>query len=159
MRDYDVERYFRDARITTIYEGTSELQVVAVLAGLRGGSLDMWFGERSGKSYTGEIALLAALASQIHQRLQDAMAFVKQDGDPDYTDLMGKRLSDMACNAMIGQLLLDEAERSAHKRIVAEKFIRDAAVATSADHTTITSGNDLVLREYKTLLSRDLARD
>ena len=159
MRDYDIERYFRDARITTIYEGTSELQVVAILAGLHGGNLEPWFAEHAEKSYSGELALLAALASQTHQRLDDAMAFLKQDGNPDYTDLMGKRLSNIACDAVIGYLLLDEAEHSAEKRIMAEKFIRDAAVRTAAHFTAITSGNDLVLREYKNLLMPDLPKD
>ena len=37
MKDYPVERYLRDARITTIYEGTSQLQVVAAIAGVTGG--------------------------------------------------------------------------------------------------------------------------
>ena len=156
MRDYDVERYFRDARITTIYEGTTEMQVVATLAGLHGGYLDGWFELSANKTYEGGIALLAALADQTRQRLKDAMAFIREEGNPEYTDLMGKRLSDIACNAVISSLLLDEAEKSSHKRIVAEKFIRDAAVRTAAHYTTITSGNDLVLREYKTLLARDL---
>ncbi len=156
MRDYDIERYFRDARITTIYEGTSELQVVAILSGLHGENLGDWFSARSARQYTGEIALLAALASQEYHRVQEAMSFVKQEGNPDYIDLMGKRLSDMACNAAISQLLLEEAEKSPHKRILAEKFIRDSAINTSAHFMYITSGNDLVLREYKNLLRQDL---
>ena len=156
MRDYDVERYYRDARITTIYEGTSELQVVAILAGLRGSGLDPWFAERVMRSYSGGVALLAALAGQAQHRLNDAMTFVKEEGNPDYTDLMGKRLSDIACYAVISHLLLDEARTSDAKRIVAEKFIRDAAIRTSAHFTTITSGNDLVLREHKNLLEPDM---
>jgi hypothetical protein len=159
MRDYALERYFRDARITTIYEGTSELQVVAMLAGLHGGNLDDWFADHTARKYDGEIALLAALAEQMHQRLSDALSFVKQEGDPDYIDLMGKRLSDMLCNAVISYLLLAEATKSPHKRIVAEKFIRDAAIKTSAHYTTITSGNDLVLREHKSLLAADLPKE
>ena len=159
MRDYDVERYFRDARITTIYEGTSELQVVATLAGLHGSNLDGWFAQRSERTYSEEIALLAALASQTRQRLDDSMTFVKQEGNADYADLMGKGLSDIACDAVISCLLLDEAERSAEKRTLAEKFIRDAAIRTTAHFTAITSGNDLVLRHYKTLLTPDVPRE
>jgi len=34
MKDYPVERYLRDARITTIYEGTSQLQIVAAVRGV-----------------------------------------------------------------------------------------------------------------------------
>ena len=37
MKDYPVERYLRDSRITTIYEGTSQLQVIAAIAGVTGG--------------------------------------------------------------------------------------------------------------------------
>ena len=156
MRDYEIERFLRDARITPIYEGTSELQVVAILAGLYGGALDEWFAERADTSHRGEVALLAALAGQMRQHLKEAIAFVKEEGDPAYTDLMGKHLVEIAVNAVISFLLLDEAAASPHKRIVAEKFIRDAAIQTSAHYQTITSGNDLVLREYKNLLTPDL---
>jgi len=156
MRDYAVERHLRDARITTIYEGTSELQVVAILAGLHGGALTDWFAERAQRDYSGEVAMLAALAGQTHQRLEDALKFVKQEGDPEYTDLMGKRLSEMVCFAAISYLLLEEAGASEHKRTVAEKFIRDAAIQTAAYFQAITSGNDLVLREYRNLLVPDL---
>jgi hypothetical protein len=158
MRDYNLERHYRDARITTIYEGTSELQVVAIIAGLNGDKLDDWFAERADRAYEGGAALLAALAGQTHQRLKDAMSFLKAEANPDYTDLMGKRLSDTACAAVIGLLLLDEAQRSSHKRIIAEKFIRDSAIRAAASHTAITSGNDLVLREYKNLLGPDLTK-
>ena len=39
MKDYAAERYMRDARITTIYEGTSQLQVVAAVRGVASGGL------------------------------------------------------------------------------------------------------------------------
>ncbi len=158
MRDYNLERHYRDARITTIYEGTSELQAVAIIAGLNGDKLDDWFAERANRTYEGGTALLAALASQTQQRLKDAMGFLKAEANTEYTDLMGKRLSDTACAGVIGLLLLDEAQRSPHKRIVAEKFIRDSAIRTAANYTAITSGNDLVLREYKNLLGPDLPK-
>lgn len=38
MKDYPIERMYRDARITTIYEGTSQLQVVAAIRGIVTGS-------------------------------------------------------------------------------------------------------------------------
>ena len=159
MRDYDVERFYRDARITTIYEGTSELQVVAILAGLHGNNLDEWFEARVDRTYSAEVSLLAALASQTRHRLNDAMAFVREEGDAGYTDLMGKRLSDIACYAVIDALLLGEADKSPEKRTVAEKFIRDTAIKTAAHFATIASGNTLVLREYKNLLEPDLVAE
>ena len=38
MKDFPVERLYRDARITTIYEGTSQLQVVAAIKGVGNGA-------------------------------------------------------------------------------------------------------------------------
>jgi len=38
MKDFPVERLYRDARITTIYEGTSQLQVVAAIRGVTNGA-------------------------------------------------------------------------------------------------------------------------
>ena len=34
MREYGIERYFRDARVTTIYEGTSEVQRMVIAGSL-----------------------------------------------------------------------------------------------------------------------------
>ncbi|MCF7886586.1 MAG: acyl-CoA dehydrogenase family protein [Candidatus Marinimicrobia bacterium] len=45
MKDFPVERLYRDARITNIYEGTTQLQVVAALGGIKSGVLDGEFEE------------------------------------------------------------------------------------------------------------------
>ena len=42
MKDYAAERYLRDSRITTIYEGTSQLQVVAAVRGVTSGAFETW---------------------------------------------------------------------------------------------------------------------
>jgi len=43
MREFNVERHFRDMRVTSIYEGTSQMQVVAATGGLLGHELDELF--------------------------------------------------------------------------------------------------------------------
>ena len=49
MKDYAAERYLRDARITTIYEGTSQLQVVAAVRGVASAdSRTLWPISKSG---------------------------------------------------------------------------------------------------------------
>ena len=45
MREFNVERHYRDVRITNIYEGTSQLQVVAALGKMLGRGLDVLFDE------------------------------------------------------------------------------------------------------------------
>ena len=51
MTDYPAERYLRDARITTIYEGTSQLQLVAAVRGVCSGSFEKRVAEYEQASY------------------------------------------------------------------------------------------------------------
>ena len=51
MRDYPVERYYRDARITTIYEGTSQLQVQSAFRGILSGTMEKYFAELSAHGF------------------------------------------------------------------------------------------------------------
>ena len=52
MKDYAAERYLRDARITTIYEGTSQLQVVAAVRGVSSGAFETCVAELETKAST-----------------------------------------------------------------------------------------------------------
>lgn len=45
MHDFEVERFYRDARITNIYEGTTQLQIVAAIGGIMKRSLDKMIGD------------------------------------------------------------------------------------------------------------------
>ena len=63
MKDYAAERYLRDARITTIYEGTSQLQCVAAVRGVSSGSLETWAEPHEKKDYADP--LLAELKQQL----------------------------------------------------------------------------------------------
>jgi alkylation response protein AidB-like acyl-CoA dehydrogenase len=51
MRDYSAERHLRDARITTIYEGTSQLQLVAAVRGVSSGTFESYVGELEKTDY------------------------------------------------------------------------------------------------------------
>ena len=99
MRDYPIERLFRDARITNIYEGTSQLQVVAVMAGLMGGNLDGRLQELTSK--TGDKTIINA-----QKELLEAIKHARNHEDKNYAELAGRRLTDMACDVYIKSLLL-----------------------------------------------------
>ena len=63
MKDYAAERHLRDARITTIYEGTSQLQVVAAVRGVASGTFENWATGREEVVY--EDPLLAELKTKL----------------------------------------------------------------------------------------------
>ena len=95
MKDYASERHLRDSRITTIYEGTSQLQVLAAVAGVLSGTCktvleditakptrrDEWTPET--KSIIDEI--LAAIPE-----LDEAIDFVKTQSTQ-YRDLVARK--------------------------------------------------------------------
>ncbi|MFL7793666.1 MAG: acyl-CoA dehydrogenase family protein, partial [Anaerolineae bacterium] len=56
MREFNVERHYRDVRITNIYEGTSQLQVVAAIGGLLGHALDGLLEDYAAQDYGAELA-------------------------------------------------------------------------------------------------------
>ena len=60
MREFNVERHYRDVRVTNIYEGTSQLQIVAATGKLLGHALDALLDEWAALDYGDELADLKA---------------------------------------------------------------------------------------------------
>ena len=102
MTDYPVERHLRDARITTIYEGTSQLQVVAAVRGVCGGAFEKLVTEYEEREYTD--ALLCELRQTLSQGkdlVLDGIRVIKEKGGQ-YMDLAGRRLVDSAIAVSFG---------------------------------------------------------
>jgi len=122
MRDFPVERYLRDARITTIYEGTTQLQVVAATGGILGGTLAARLAEYDAGDLSGTPDLLARVRAA-RDLLLAAVARVRERDDTRFRDFHARRLTDMACDVVCGYLLLRAAQRDARKLLVARHFV------------------------------------
>ncbi|MBP7049904.1 MAG: acyl-CoA dehydrogenase family protein [Phycisphaerae bacterium] len=108
MRDYACERHARDARITTIYEGTSQLQVVAAVRGVCSGTTEKYLAELAALSYDASVSDLLAKLVEGTQQLNAAIEFTKQQGN-EYMDLYGRPLVDIAIDLINGYLLCGQA--------------------------------------------------
>ena len=122
MKDYPVERYLRDSRIATIYEGTSQLQVVAAIAGVTGGLvhevLDDILGEGWSPAHPRMTALLKAL--------DDAVAFVKAREDAkSFHDLSARRLVNAAIALVVAALFVKAAERRENKKAALTHWLNE----------------------------------
>jgi alkylation response protein AidB-like acyl-CoA dehydrogenase len=148
MKDYAAERYYRDARITSIYEGTSQLQVVAAIRGLTSGVYNTYLEEFEAKEY-GDEALDALKARLItaHAKLNDAIAFARDKGAA-YVELRARKIVDVGVAILIGHYLLGQAAKNARKKKVADYFIVKALSDSAASLATIQNGSTHVLDDY-----------
>ncbi len=108
MRDYPAERLYRDARVTSIYEGTSQLQVVAAVRGVSNGTAEKYIEELASRDFAPELKGLLDILAKDAQVLSETAAFVKDQGVK-YMDLHGAKLVDMAAKIIVGYLFASQA--------------------------------------------------
>jgi alkylation response protein AidB-like acyl-CoA dehydrogenase len=173
MRDYSCERHARDARITTIYEGTSQLQVVAAVRGVCSGTAEKVFGELAGGEFAPEMNDLLAKLAEGAEQLNKAIAFVKERGN-EYMDLYGRALVDIAIDLITGYLFCGQASTKVdmdvavagdgtdgngemvsmrqRKAGVARRYIIKNAPKISAMAEMICDGDTSTFKDYESLI-------
>jgi hypothetical protein len=152
MRDYPVERYFRDARITNIYEGTTQLQVVAAIGCVLAGDLDERFAAFKAETYEKPLGSLARKLERMLERLEKCIAYVKKKDKKAYTDLHARRIVEIACDAYIGYLLLSQAKLKPEKQLTAKNFIIRAGARAEMNTRLVTSGDQTLIRKHRAML-------
>ncbi|MBQ2555478.1 MAG: acyl-CoA dehydrogenase family protein [Thermoguttaceae bacterium] len=148
MKDYAAERYYRDARITTIYEGTSQLQVVAAIRGLTSGVYKSYVEEFENKEFGDET--LDALKSKLvtaHAKLTDALTFAREKGSA-YVELRARKMVEAGIASLIGHYLLAQAAKNDRKKKVADYYITKSLSEVAAAVATIQNGSTHVLDDY-----------
>jgi 3-(methylthio)propanoyl-CoA dehydrogenase len=140
MRDFAVERHARDARITNIYEGTTQLQVVAAIGGVLAGTLADRLDDYDAGRYAATPELLARVR-HARARLQEAIDHVRSLDDVRFRDFHSRKLVEMAIDVVCAYLLLDEAQDDARKLLVARHFIEAAAGRVEGSATMVLSGD------------------
>jgi len=174
MRDYPVERYARDARITTIYEGTSQLQVVAAVRGVCSGTAEKYLAELAERPYEPSLADLLAILAEGVEQMKKAVVLVKANGN-EYMDLYGRPLVDIAIDLIQGYLFCDQASTTVDMQVamsgeagkpaegqtvsmkhrkarIARRFITRNAPRIKALAEQICSGDTSTMHEYESLV-------
>jgi hypothetical protein len=153
MRDFAVERHARDARITNIYEGTTQLQVVAAIGGVLSGTLSDRLDEYDAGDYAATPELLARVR-HARARLGTAVERVRELADTRYRDFHGRRLVEMATDVICGYLLLREAQNDARKLLVARHFVAAMAGRVEGAAAMVIDGDPGAL-DALSALARD----
>ena len=113
MKDYACERLYRDARVTSIYEGTTQMQVVAAIRYATSGFYAGVMKEFAEWKVSPELEPLKERLDAMIVRYEEAVNAVVEQKDQDFTDLMARRLVEMAGYIIMGYLLLQNATSNA----------------------------------------------
>jgi hypothetical protein len=126
MKDFPVERLYRDARITSIYEGTSQLQVVAAIRGVNTGTYLSAIQEYGQQEYPAELQYLQRELKMMTEEYVTAVNHLTSEKDDELFDFHSRRLVEMAGNIIMGYLLLLDAKRDNEYQSPADVFIKRA---------------------------------
>ncbi|WP_010664305.1 acyl-CoA dehydrogenase family protein [Marinilabilia salmonicolor] len=124
MKDYPIERIYRDARITTIYEGTTQLQVVAAIRGVTTDGYLKRIREFEAMSLRPELHGYRRTLIGMTEEYEKAVKAVVAVKDNEYLDFHARRLVEMAGHIIMGYLLLLDTERDDKFRNSTEIYIQ-----------------------------------
>lgn len=142
MRDKLAERFFRDARITNIYEGTSQMQVVAAIGGVMQRVLLPLIEELAGLDYRDRGR---ELADQLHTAWKQTLAAIetveRRNADTRFYDLMARRLVRMQTLVLVAYLMLRDSLAEPARLPVTVRFIDEYLPEIDMHWRSVTSGN------------------
>lgn len=138
IMEYKCQRLYRDARIFSIYEGTTQLQVVAAIRYITNGTYLGIIKEMLEKEVAEELQPLKARVVEMVQLYEQALDYVKQAQDQEVQDFLARRLYNMTGDIVMSLLILEDATRSAELfSKSANVYVRMAQADVAAEHVYI----------------------
>ena len=137
MKDYACERLYRDARITSIYEGTTQLQVVAAIRHVTTGTYKSLIDSYAAVEVRPELQGLKDNLAAMTEQMVKAVEAVTAVGDTHYTDFMARRMVEMCGCIVMGYLLVLDANRS-------ESFTASATVYNKLAQAEVAKHVDFI---------------
>ena len=112
IMEYKSQRLFRDARIFSIYEGTTQLQVVAAIRYITNGTYANIIRDMLQDEVAESLQPLKERAARMLEKLEAATAAVKEFGNQDVQDFLARRLYDMTGDTIMSLLILADATKA-----------------------------------------------
>ena len=139
MKDYACERIYRDARITSIYEGTTQLQVVAAIRHVTTGTYLNKIMDYEAAEISADLLPLRERLVAMREKYAAAVEKVTATKDNELIDFMARRLVEMAGNIIMGHLLLLDTTRN-DKFATSARIYINMGEAEVAKHAAFIEG-------------------
>lgn len=149
MKDYPIERIYRDARITSIYEGTTQLQVVAAVRGVTTGGYLAQMREYEKADIKPELTNYRNYLVEMANDYEEAVKKVTEPANNEYIDFHARRLVEMASNIIIGHLLILDTNRDRNYWKSTDIFLKIAHAENKGKLEFINITNPGDLGKYK----------
>ena len=122
IMEYKSQRLYRDARIFSIYEGTTQLQVVAAIRYITNGTYLGIMKEMLASEVSEDMKPLQIRTGKMVEMYEQAVNYVKEAGNQEVHDFLARRLYDMTGDILMSLLIIDDASRAP------ELFLKSANV-------------------------------
>jgi hypothetical protein len=152
MREFNVERHYRDVRVTNIYEGTSQLQIVAATGKLLGHALDVLLDEWAALDYGDELAELRDQLCDETTQFKAATDILKEK-EREVIDYYASDLADMAVYLVNSWLVLQDGRASERKRELARAYINEHLPQVQRARQVIVNAVKLSLKTRGSILT------
>ena len=149
MKDYACERIYRDARITSIYEGTTQLQVVAAIRHVTTGTYLSRIKEYEAMEYAEELSPLKNKLIAMTELYEKAVVCVTDTKNTEYVDFHARRLVEMAGHIIMGYLLMGDASRNANFLKSTNVYINYGEAEVDKNYKLITTSDPDKMSLYK----------
>jgi alkylation response protein AidB-like acyl-CoA dehydrogenase len=160
MKEFNVERHYRDARITNIYEGTTQLQIVAAIGPVTSGVAQMVMDEYDKVNYNHSPDLLAKVRDA-RKVFEEALEYAKSyeghlpsSEGAQFLTYHSRRLVEMATDLILSYLLLRDGNHSERKQKVAAVFIAKMPSRLKANRDFIMGEDGTLLKNYEAVIGK-----
>lgn len=142
MMEYACQRLYRDARITSIYEGTTQLQVVAAIRYVTNGTYLGILRDMIGTEVSEDMKPLMSRVARMADRLESVVNLTKTVEDAEYHDLMARHLYEIAAVSVMACLLVRDASAAPDLFSGSAKVYLNIAEAEVAKHASFVENFD-----------------
>ncbi len=131
-KDFSVERYYRDVRVTTIYEGTTQIQVLSAVRGILNGSLFNLLDKYEEETHIKDSELFSEI-SRYRSDLEKAVKFVKEKKDQAFQQFHANRIVNMGIYTLVSYLVCLDGLVDSEKEKIAKTFVSLAEKEITGD--------------------------
>ena len=151
IMEYKCQRLYRDARIFSIYEGTTQMQVVAAIRYIMNGTYLNIMREMIEQPVSEALTPLRQKVEAMLSQYEESIAFVKDANCQETQDFLARRLYNMTANLVMSLLILDDATKAENLFVKsAHVFVRHAEEENAGHSLFIKNFTPSALSYYRT---------